>query len=77
MLTNKTTYSNTLNISQGGSTAHSFHSLPNNEPDFSNLTLKAFKCSKLTLEIIGLAVHEDVVDQDHTEDASPQMLVTE
>lgn len=35
------------------------------------------KCLKLTLKIIRLAVHEDVVDYNHTEDAGPQMQVTE
>ena len=35
------------------------------------------KHSKLTLKIIRLSVHEDVVDHDHTEHAGPQVQVTE
>lgn len=35
------------------------------------------KQTKLTLKIIRLAVHEDVVDQDDAEDARPKVQVTE
>lgn len=31
----------------------------------------------LTLKVIRLSIHEDVVDEDDTEDAGPQMQVTE
>lgn len=31
----------------------------------------------LTLKVIRLSVHEDVVDEDDAEDAGPQMQVTE
>ena len=31
----------------------------------------------LTLEVVTFSIHENVVDQDDTEDAGPQMNVTE
>lgn len=32
---------------------------------------------KLTLKIIRLAIHEDVVDENKTEDTGPQVQITE
>lgn len=43
----------------------------------SNYTVKILKHCKLTLKIIRLSVHEDVVDKNHTEDTGPQVQVTE
>lgn len=33
--------------------------------------------SRLTLKVVTFSIHEDVVDQNDTEDAGPEMNVTE
>ncbi len=43
----------------------------------SNYTVGILKHSELTLKIIRLSVHEDVVDKNHTEDTGPEVQVTE
>lgn len=40
-------------------------------------TVKIKQSSKLTLKIIRLSIHEDVVDKNYTEDTGPQVQVTE
>lgn len=39
--------------------------------------LNILKCWKLTLKIVRLAIHEDVVDKYNAEDRGPQVQVTE
>lgn len=39
--------------------------------------LNILKCWKLTLKIVRLAIHEDVVDEYNAEDTGPQVQVTE